>query len=36
MYGHADEGESVATIHEALDRGVNLLEDALGQPGFKP
>ncbi len=26
MYGHADEGESVATIHEALDRGVNLLD----------
>ena len=26
MYGHADEGESVATIHEALDRGVDLLD----------
>jgi aryl-alcohol dehydrogenase-like predicted oxidoreductase len=26
MYGHADEGESIATIHEALDRGVNLLD----------
>jgi aryl-alcohol dehydrogenase-like predicted oxidoreductase len=26
MYGHADEGESVATSHEALDRGVNLLD----------
>jgi len=26
MYGHADEGESLATIHEALDRGVNLLD----------
>lgn len=26
MYGHADEGESAATIHEALDRGVNLLD----------
>ncbi len=26
MYGQADEGESVATIHEALDRGVNLLD----------
>ena len=26
MYGHADDSESVATIHEALDRGVNLLD----------
>jgi aryl-alcohol dehydrogenase-like predicted oxidoreductase len=26
MYGHADENESVATIHAALDRGVNLLD----------
>lgn len=25
-YGHADEDESVATIHAALDRGVNLLD----------
>src|SRR5689334_13161637 len=26
MYGQADETESMATIHEALDRGVNLLD----------
>jgi aryl-alcohol dehydrogenase-like predicted oxidoreductase len=26
MYGHADESESVATIHAALDRGVTLLD----------
>jgi aryl-alcohol dehydrogenase-like predicted oxidoreductase len=26
MYGPADENESIATIHEALDRGVNLLD----------
>jgi aryl-alcohol dehydrogenase-like predicted oxidoreductase len=26
MYGHADETESTATIHEAIDRGVNLLD----------
>ena len=26
MYGPADEAESVATIHEALDNGVNLLD----------
>jgi len=26
VYGESDEGESVATIHEALDRGVNLLD----------
>jgi aryl-alcohol dehydrogenase-like predicted oxidoreductase len=25
-YGHSDEGESIATIHAALDRGVNLLD----------
>lgn len=26
MYGPSDEAESIATIHEALDRGVNLLD----------
>jgi aryl-alcohol dehydrogenase-like predicted oxidoreductase len=26
MYGESDERESIATIHEALDRGVNLLD----------
>jgi aryl-alcohol dehydrogenase-like predicted oxidoreductase len=26
MYGHADENESIATIHAALDAGVNLLD----------
>jgi aryl-alcohol dehydrogenase-like predicted oxidoreductase len=26
MYGHADEGEAIATIHAALDRGVDLLD----------
>lgn len=26
MYGHADEDESIATIHAALDRGVTLLD----------
>lgn len=26
MYGHADEAESIATIHAALDAGVNLLD----------
>jgi aryl-alcohol dehydrogenase-like predicted oxidoreductase len=26
MYGHADESESIATIHDALDRGINLLD----------
>ena len=26
MYGHADENESVATIHAALDHGINLLD----------
>jgi aryl-alcohol dehydrogenase-like predicted oxidoreductase len=26
VYGHADENESIATIHAALDRGVNLLD----------
>jgi aryl-alcohol dehydrogenase-like predicted oxidoreductase len=26
MYGHADEGESIATIHAALDHGINLLD----------
>ena len=26
MYGPADENESIATIHEALERGVNLLD----------
>ena len=25
-YGHADENESIATIHAALDRGVNLID----------
>ncbi len=33
MYGAADEGESIATIHEALERGVTLLDtgDFYGQ-----
>jgi aryl-alcohol dehydrogenase-like predicted oxidoreductase len=33
MYGDADEGESIATIHAALDRGVNLIDtgDFYGQ-----
>lgn len=26
MYGTADESESIATIHEAIDRGVNLID----------
>jgi aryl-alcohol dehydrogenase-like predicted oxidoreductase len=26
MYGHADEGESIATIHAALDSGITLLD----------
>jgi len=26
MYGHSDEAESIATIHAALDRGVNLFD----------
>ena len=26
MYGFADEGESIATIHEAVDRGITLLD----------
>ena len=26
MYGHADENESIATIHAAIDRGVNLID----------
>jgi aryl-alcohol dehydrogenase-like predicted oxidoreductase len=26
MYGHSDESESIATIHEALDRGVTLVD----------
>src|SRR5947209_3756211 len=26
MYGHADENESIATIHAALDQGINLLD----------
>jgi aryl-alcohol dehydrogenase-like predicted oxidoreductase len=26
MYGHADESESIATIHEAIDRGVTLID----------
>ncbi|MBZ5617429.1 MAG: aldo/keto reductase [Acidobacteriia bacterium] len=26
MYGHTDESESIATIHAALDRGINLLD----------
>jgi aryl-alcohol dehydrogenase-like predicted oxidoreductase len=26
MYGHADEAESIATIHEAVERGVTLLD----------
>jgi aryl-alcohol dehydrogenase-like predicted oxidoreductase len=26
MYGHADENESIATIHEALDRGIALMD----------
>jgi len=33
MYGHADERESIATIHAALDEGVNLIDtgDFYGQ-----
>ena len=33
MYGQSDESESIATIHAALDRGVNLLDtgDFYGQ-----
>ncbi len=33
MYGPADEAESIATIHEALDKGINLLDtgDFYGQ-----
>lgn len=26
MYGYAEEGESIATIHEAVDRGITLLD----------
>ena len=26
MYGPADRGESIATIHEALDEGITLLD----------
>jgi aryl-alcohol dehydrogenase-like predicted oxidoreductase len=26
MYGHADEAESIATIHAAIDNGINLLD----------
>jgi aryl-alcohol dehydrogenase-like predicted oxidoreductase len=26
MYGYAEEGESIATIHEAVDRGIDLLD----------
>jgi aryl-alcohol dehydrogenase-like predicted oxidoreductase len=26
MYGHADESESIATIHAALDNGINLID----------
>jgi aryl-alcohol dehydrogenase-like predicted oxidoreductase len=26
MYGHADENESIATIHAALDHGINLID----------
>jgi aryl-alcohol dehydrogenase-like predicted oxidoreductase len=26
MYGHADESESIATIHEAIDRGITLID----------
>jgi aryl-alcohol dehydrogenase-like predicted oxidoreductase len=26
IYGHADENESIATIHAAIDRGVNLID----------
>src|SRR6201989_369182 len=26
MYGQADEGESIATIHAALDAGINLVD----------
>jgi aryl-alcohol dehydrogenase-like predicted oxidoreductase len=29
MYGPADETESIATIHAALNRGVNLLDTAI-------
>jgi aryl-alcohol dehydrogenase-like predicted oxidoreductase len=28
FYGHADEGEAIATIHRALDLGVNFLDTA--------
>lgn len=33
MYGDADEGESISTIHAALDRGINLIDtgDFYGQ-----
>jgi len=35
MYGAADESESIATIHAALDAGVTLLDtgDFYGPPG---
>src|SRR6478736_4390928 len=26
IYGHADESESIATIHAAVDRGINLID----------
>ena len=26
MYGHADDNESIATIHAALDHGINLID----------
>jgi aryl-alcohol dehydrogenase-like predicted oxidoreductase len=26
MYGYSDEGEGIATIHEALDRGITLID----------
>ena len=26
VYGHSDEDESIATIHEAIDRGINLID----------
>jgi predicted aldo/keto reductase-like oxidoreductase len=33
MYGPADEQESIATIHAALDAGVNLIDTGLLRDG---